>query len=245
MAERTRVAFLKKFYDKEKGSYGPYGGNIFALKIGVPEDQKENVVAALKANIIANGKHLDTGIFGTKFFFEMLAENGLNDLAFDVMNQRTQPSYGWWIDQGATTTWEQWSGENSRNHPMFGGGIVWFYRKLAGMNADPENPGYRHIIFRLQPVGDISFTSYSNLTPFGMAGINWKKESGKILMNITVPVGSTATVYVPAIQEADVKENGRKIGRSNDITFSRMESGYAIYNVGSGNYSFESKTNGI
>ena len=148
--------------------------------------------------------HLDTGIFGTQFFFEVLSENGLNELAYRVMNQRTMPSYGWWIDQGATTTWEEWNGDGSRNHPMFGGGISWFYRYLAGMNPDPEKPGYKHIIFRPMPPEDITFASYSNLTPYGTAAISWKKDKESMTMDVTVPVGSTATVWVPAQSENDV-----------------------------------------
>jgi len=163
ISEITRQAFQTRFYNKEKGSYGAFGGNIFALKMGIPDDQKERVVAALKSDIIANGGHLDTGIFGTQFFFEVLSENGLHDIAYEAMNKRTAPGYGWWLEQGATTSWEGWVNPGSGNHPMFGGGIVWFYRKLAGLNADPEKPGYRHIIFRPQPVNEISLASYSNL----------------------------------------------------------------------------------
>ena len=186
------------------------------------------------------GDHLDTGIFGTQFFFEVLSENELHELAYKIMNQRTQPSYGWWIEQGATTTWEQWDGSNSRNHPMFGGGIVWLYRKLAGMNADPEMPGYRHIIFKPQPADDINFTSYSNLTPYGTASISWKKESGKFIMDVEVPVSCTATVYIPAQKISDIMETHRRIKRSKGIVFQRMEDGYAVYKLLSGDYSFES-----
>ncbi len=243
LAEKTRKAFQDKFYDREKGTYGPYGGNIFALKMGVPDDQKEKVIASLKSDIISNGGHLDTGIFGTQFFFEVLAENGLNDLAFEAMNKRTQPGYGWWIEQGATTTWEQWNGENSRNHPMFGGGIVWFYRKLAGMNADPDKPGYRNIIFRPQPAGDIAFASYSTETPYGYAAITWKKVNGKFIMDITVPVGSTADVYFPASNATMVTENGRKIKKSKTMSFLRMDDGYAVFSTGSGSYNFASLQN--
>jgi alpha-L-rhamnosidase len=240
LAEKVKGAFQKKFYDIDKGTYGPYGGNIFALKMGVPPDQKARVLAALEADIHSAGDHLDTGIFGTQFFFEVLSDNGLNELAYRVMNQLTQPSYGWWIGQGATTTWEQWNGGGSRNHPMFGGGITWFYRKLAGMNADPEQPGYRHIIFRPQPAGDIVNASYSNLTPYGNASISWKKEKEKFNMDIRVPVSCTATVYVPDRKDNKVKVNGRKIKRSDKITLLRLEDGYAVYNVNSGNYLFES-----
>lgn len=240
LAEKTRKAFQRKYFDSKKGTYGPYGGNIFALKMGVPSDQKDRVIAALKADIHANGDHLDTGIFGTQFFFEVLAENGLNELAFKVMNQHTKPGYGWWIDQGATTTWEEWDGKGSRNHPMFGGGITWFYRKLAGMNIDPQRPGYRNIIFRPQPAGDIKYASYSNLTPYGTAAISWKKENDSFLMDITVPVGSSATVYVPASKAGEVTASGEKGTKPGDIVFKRLEDGYAVYTVSSGNYKFQS-----
>jgi len=240
LAEKTRQAFYAKFYDKEKGSYGAFGGNIFALKMGVPDDQREKVIAALKADIIANGGHLDTGIFGTQFFFEILSENGLHEMAYEAMNKRTAPGYGWWIEQGATTSWEGWSNAGSGNHPMFGGGIVWLYRKLAGMNADPENPGYRHIIFRPEPVNDIASASYSNLTLYGTGGIKWRKESGKFIMEIIVPVGSTAEVYVPSSNNRMVKESDRKISGKKGIIFSRMEKGYAVFIVGSGSYTFQS-----
>jgi alpha-L-rhamnosidase len=240
LADKVKRAFQQKYYDKEKGTYGPYGGNIFALKMGVPDDQKKRVLTALESDIHSASDHLDTGIFGTQFFFEVLSENGLHELAYKVMNQRTQPGYGWWIYQGATTTWEQWDGSNSRNHPMFGGGIVWFYRKLAGINADPDQPGYRNIIFKPQVVNEITFASYSNLTPYGTASINWKKESGKFVMDIKVPVSCTATVYVPAGKYGDIKENNKKIKQSKGISYLGKEEGYFIYKTVSGNYLFES-----
>ena len=240
LAERTRTAFHKRFYDSEKGTYGAGGGNVFALAMGVPPDQYARVVASLRADIIANNGNLDTGIFGTQYLFEILAANGMNDLAYEAMNKRTQPSFGWWIEQGATTTWESWDGSNSRNHPMFGGSLVWFYRVLAGMNTDPDHPGYRNIIFRPQPAGDASFVSYSSLTSFGRAGIRWEKESGAFRLDIEVPVGSTADVYVPASAAENVTESGRKIKGRNGVRFQRMENGYAVYTAGSGTYNFRS-----
>lgn len=240
LAEKIRKAFQNRFYDPVNGTYGPCGGNIFALRMGLPDDQKGRVVAALEADIHAAGDHLDTGIFGTQFFFETLAENGLQELAAVVMAKRTKPSYGWWIDQGATTTWEQWDGSNSRNHPMFGGGIVWFYRQLAGMNTDPDRPGYRNIIFRPRPASEIHYASYSNRTPYGIAGIDWKKDSGRFTMELEVPVGSTATVYIPSTAPEFVKESGKKIRANKGIVFVKMEDGYSVWEVGSGKYHFSS-----
>ncbi|TFG89511.1 MAG: hypothetical protein E4H16_03530, partial [Candidatus Atribacteria bacterium] len=94
LAEKTRQAFQKRFYDDTQGTYGAYGGNIFALKMGVPDDQKARVTGSLKADIIANGGHLDTGIFGTQFFFEVLSGNGLHELAYEAMNKKSAPGYG-------------------------------------------------------------------------------------------------------------------------------------------------------
>ncbi len=241
LAENTRMAFYRKFYDEVNGTYGKGGGNIFALRMGVPADQYEKIVDALKTDIAANDGHLDTGIFGTQFFFEILSENDLQDLAYEAMNKRTFPSYGQWLELGATTTREQWSERGSHNHPMFGGGLVWFYRKLAGMNADPLNPGYRHIIFHPQPVDELSFVTYTNKTPVGAAGISWKNENNKFLMDIIVPVGSDATVYVPAESGQNITESGKKAESSKGVNFLRMEDGYAVFKVGSGEYSFEAE----
>lgn len=241
LAEKTRQAFHKSFYDEKKGSYGKAGGNIFALKMGVPANQYANVVAALRADIKANQGHLDTGIFGTQFFFEVLAENGMNDLAYEAMNKRTEPGYGYGIEQGATTTWENWNGKDSQNHPMFGGGLTWFYRKLAGMSTDPENPGYRHIIFRPQLVGDLKYVTYTNQTSFGEAGINWKNEDDKFLMEVTVPVGSSATVFVPSGDINSLKESDHSIDNSKGVHLVSVRKDTITLDVESGKYQFQVK----
>ncbi len=241
LAERTKRAFYKEFYDEKNGTYGKAGGNVFALRMGVPENQYPRVIKALKDDIKANDGNLDTGIFGTQFFFEVLSENGMHDLAYEALNKRTQPSFGWWIDQGATTTWEQWNGENSRNHPMFGGSLVWFYRKLAGMNTDPDAPGYRHIIFRPQPAADLSFVKYYHQTSYGKAGISWKKENQQFSGQVTVPVGCEATVYIPLMKGKEITENGHAITGSDDIRVIRDDEGYRIFTVKSGQYLFLSK----
>ena len=124
---------------------------------------------------------------------------------------------------------------------MFGGALVWFYRELAGMNTDPLKPGYRNIIYKPQPAGDLTFASYSNETSNGLAAISWKKNAKVFKLDIKVPVGSSATVYVPASDAKKITESGVEINAESGISFQRMEDGYAIFEVGSGNYSFESQ----
>ncbi len=241
LAEKTRQAFWKRFYDEKNGTYGNAGGNIFALKMGVPDSQFQKVVAALKKDIAANKGHLDTGIFGTQFFFEVLSENGLHDLAYEAMNKKDEPGYGRWLELGSTTTREQWSEEGSHNHPMFGGGLVWYYRKLAGMNADPETPGYKHIIFKPQPAGDLTYAKYYNQTSYGVAGIFWKKENGQFSMQVTVPVGCWATVYVPFQKDKTITENGKPIKSLTDIKVLEIADNYKVLSVKSGSFNFVSK----
>ena len=190
-------AFYRRFYDEEKKSYGDYGSNVMALAMGVPDECREDVIETLREEIAGYGGHLNTGIVGTQLFFEQLADNGLNEFAFEAMNKRDFPSFGWWVEQGAYTTWEQWDGGNSRNHPMFGGALTWFYRKVAGMMADEDSPGYRHIIFKPMPCGDLTWAQYYKLTPYGDAGIRWELGRGSITVKVEVPVGCTATVCVP------------------------------------------------
>lgn len=238
LAEKTRSAFHAKFYDKKTGSYGAGGANIFALKMGVPTWQYAPVIKAINRNIKANQGHLDTGIFATQFFFEVLAEHGLNDLAYHAMNKRTLPSFGHWIEQGATTTREHWDSEGSHNHPMFGGALTWFYRVLAGMNTVPEQPGYRHIVFKPHPAGDLSYAKYVNRTVRGQAGIIWRKHDRTFAMEIWVPVGSMATVHVPASDPSQVKEAGIQASRAEGVTYLRQDKAYTVFRVTSGHYTF-------
>ncbi len=199
IAAQIRKAFHKKFYNAEEGTYGRFGSNVFALTMGVPDEYKTRVVEALRREIEDEcGSHLNTGIFGTRYLFTVLAENGLADLAYDVLTQPGFPGYVNWIEQGATTMWEQWDGENSRNHPMFGGGFVWLYRQVAGVNYDPEIPGYRHVIVRPVPVVSISRARYVKNTPYGRLSSEVQyTPDGKGSLELMVPVGSTATVFLP------------------------------------------------
>lgn len=242
LAEKTKNAFQDEFYDPINKTFGKYGGNIFALYMGLDSEVKAEIVNRITENLLEREGHLDTGIFGTQFFFEVLADNGLNDLAYSVMNKKTQPSYGWWVENGNTTFWEHWFRPGSGNHPMFGGGISWFYRKLAGMNTDPKAPGYRNIIFKPQVIKGLDYVSYSNLTPQGTAGIEWSFTDESFEVNLQVPSGSKAQLYFPLVEgfTKTVLENSNSIEANNE--FVRLVSStedYHIIEISSGNYNFK------
>ncbi len=240
IAERTKEAFHKKFYNAEVKSYGDFGPNVLALWMGVPEERKADVVATLRKEIMQDHDgHINTGFVSTKFFFETLSDNGLHDVAMTAILKEDFPSYGNWIQRGATTTWEQWNGNDSRNHPMFGGGLTWFSRHLAGVNATADGAGYRH--FEVRPIPSVGLDSvyYSILSPQGRVASRVLSKDGKMKqLEVTVPVGSQATVFLPAEASA-VKENGRKLKAGKGIIgISDGDNATTKVNVSQGTYRF-------
>jgi alpha-L-rhamnosidase len=213
IADEVKKAFHKKFYDVENKTYGDFGSNIYALVMGVPQAYYDDVVQTLRREVVEkNDSHLNTGIFGTRFFFECLAAHGMNEVAYEAMNKHDFPSFGHWMDQGTTVMWEQWDGGGSRNHPMFGGGFNWFYRTLAGVNTDENEPAYKHILIKPDLPKKMDYAFYSNMTPYGKVVSEVKKNSNNSMeLNITIPVGSYATVYIPVTATAVVTESGQPV----------------------------------
>lgn len=212
IAERTKKAFHKKFYNPQTKSYGDYGPNILALWMGVPTERYADVVRTLRHEIMTthNG-HIHTGFITTKFFFETLSNHGMHDVAMTVMNQTDFPSYGNWIKQGATVTWENWNGRDSRNHPMFGGGLTWFARHLAGVNVTTEGAGYRHFEVRPIPTEGLDTVYYALKTPQGLVSSHVINKKGTLReLKICVPVGSNASVLLPT-PLSRLRESGRTL----------------------------------
>ena len=124
------------------------------------------------------------------------------------------------ISQGATTIWELWNGNtadptmNSGNHVMLVGDlIIWFYEYLAGIAADPERPGFKHIVMRPHVVGDLKFVRATHQSPYGLISSDWRKERGKFDWKVEVPANTTATVYVPKMSQSKVSEGGKPLGQ--------------------------------
>ena len=239
LANRTRDAFHKKYYNAETGSYGDNGCNIYALVMGgMPDRERARVVEALKHEIsVTHDGHINTGFLATKFFFETLTDNGLHDVAVGAMRKEDFPSYGYWIKQGATTTWEQWDCQNSHNHPMFGGGLTWFYRRLAGICTDPSEPGYKHIILRPYPVQDLENVHYSYQTRYGTVSSDLTQDAEGHTLKVTIPVGSHATLYLPTTS-GDITESQKPVNEAEGVTVKGTEEGRTVVTLVQGTYTF-------
>ena len=178
----------------------------------------------------------------------VLTANGRPDLAYTIATQKTYPSWGYMVEKGATTIWELWNGDtadpamNSGNHVMLMGDLgIWLYESLAGIKSDPEQPGFKHIIMRPEPVEGLSFARASHRSPYGLITSDWQKEGCVFRWKVTIPPNTTATVYMPATHAESITEDGKPAIQARGVKLLKMENGRAVFSVGSGSYSFESR----
>ena len=119
------------------------------------------------------------------------------------------------------------------------GSIVgWLYHSLGGIR--PGGPGYKEILIKPNMVGDLHWVNSSYQSIHGEIVSNWKLRGNQVAMNITIPVNTTATVYIPAADAANVTESGESIDKVEGVRFIKMENDRALFTVGSGTYSFQS-----
>jgi len=239
LAEKIRDAFNRKFFDPETGSYanGSQTALAGALFFGVVEEQhRPKVIENLLASIEASDGHIDAGILGSKYIPNVLTDSGHSDVAYRMAGKRTKPSWGWWIDQGATTMWERWDGLESRNHIMFGDIAAWFYKALAGIRIGA--PGFEHIVIAPNPVEDLTFAKATVDTVRGPVSSDWKIENGTFKLDVSIPANTTATVILPAERGATITESGKPITEAAGVTPKQWDEAGAVLEVGSGNYSF-------
>lgn len=247
LAARTHEAFNRAFFVSETGGYGKnnQAANSLALAFGlVPEAQRARVLENLVADVKAHDHHLTTGNLCTKYLMEVLTEGGRTDVAFRIATQETYPSWGFMLANGATTVWERWEyltgGQmNSHNHPMMGSVGSWFYKYLAGIRPDPAGPGFRRFIVRPHPVAGLDWVRATYRSPYGLIESAWRTQGGRFSLRVSVPVGSTATVFVPGAA-ARITEGGRPVARAPGVRVVRQEGDTAVLEAVSGSYEFVS-----
>lgn len=216
------------------------GNDEFALAMGaVPDSLKDVIVKDMVREIDEHGGRMITGIFGIQIIFELLADLGLNEKAYAMLNATEFPSYGYWLSLGATTMWEEWNGNSSHNQPMFGSALGWLYRKAAGLNKDENAPAYKHLIVKPMPPEEMTWAEYSPQTPYGLAGVKWSKEDRDFCLDVTVPVGCTATVYFPC--KGEYSESGEELSAAAGVTVKGEEGDRMVVETVSGKYHFRVK----
>lgn len=207
----------------------------------LPEDQVPEAAAFLAADVKKFG-HLTTGFVGTPLLCKTLSDYGYSDLAFMLLNRKKYPSWLYPVTQGATTIWERWDGQkpdgtfqdvgmNSFNHYAYGAIGEWLYTYVAGINIDPKQPGYKHILLSPHPGGELTNAEADFESVYGKIKSSWNLDGNDMVYEITVPANTTATVTLPGAKADQVTMNGKAASvKSGD--------GLASLDVGSGSYTF-------
>ena len=193
---------------------------LFALKLGLVEgNAKDAVIGRLKDNFAAHGGCLQTGFLGTSILMQTLTENGMADLAWDLLFQRKNPSWLYSIDNGATTIWERWNsytlesgmgpkGMNSFNHYAYGCVCQWLWETAAGIASDSSEPGFKHII--MKPIPDKRLGSVDAVlhSPVGTIRSAWSYNGDTCNWTFTIPENSSASVTLPGEKETRTYDPG-------------------------------------
>ena len=193
---------------------------LFALKCNLVEGEaREEMTERLRENFAAHGNCLQTGFLGTSILMQTLTENGMADIAWDLLFQRKNPSWLYSVDNGATTIWERWNsytlesgmgpkGMNSFNHYAYGCVCQWIWETAAGISADVANPGFRHIILKPLPDKRLGFIDAEYRSAAGLVRSAWKYQGDSWVWDFTIPEGTTASVYLPGSEEAENYTSG-------------------------------------
>jgi alpha-L-rhamnosidase len=246
MSGESAGAWATNFFDEATGKVG--GGSqseqVLALAWGtLLEPAQEKAFDFLLADLAKDPQNpsLSTGIFGTRALFEELSKRGRADLAFGLADRKTFPSWGWMIENGATTLWEDWKGTDggkSHSHPMFGSVSEWFFRWLGGIQCAPDAIGFDRIHIRPQIVGDLTWVKSSHESIRGTIVSNWKIDGDTREFEITIPTGATAIVELPARPGDIITEGGKPLSEHPEIKVAESSADHHHMKLGGGTYRF-------
>jgi alpha-L-rhamnosidase len=251
-ADKIYEAFNARFLDTTTGVYesGSQCAYVLPLAFGlVPAVCREKVIDNLVKDIMVNRKgHTSVGLIGMQWQMQVLTNIGHPEVAYTIATRTDLPSWGYMISKGATTSWELWNsdttgpGMNGESQKILSGNFeAWCYQTLGGINYDADQPGFKHIILKPAPVGDLRFVQSSFKSLYGTIVSNWSISNDQFSWNITIPPNTSATVYIPAKQAESITLNGKNISPGNMVTNTGNEKDRITVNLGSGEYVIKSK----
>ncbi len=254
------AANIKKAFNAEfvapNGRVGPNSQTAYTLALHfdlLPEKLRPLAAKRLAEEVRKADYHLTTGFVGTPYLCQVLSRFGYTDLAYELLNQESFPSWLYPVKKGATTIWERWDGikpdgsfqdvsMNSFNHYSYGAIGEWLYRVVAGIEADPNEPGYRHVLIQPQPGGGLTHARATLQSPYGEVACAWQLSEKDMRLQVTVPPNTRATVRLPARSLSQVKEvvdgRGKALKAANSITSATAKGGFVTLEVVSGQYEF-------
>jgi alpha-L-rhamnosidase len=252
LRDKIKAAFLKEFVTPE-GRVGENTQTAYVLALEfelLPEAMRPRAAARLVADV-RQRKHLTTGFLGTPYLLHVLSEYGSLDEAYMLLERQDYPSWLYPVTKGATTIWERWDGikadgsfqdahMNSFNHYAYGAVGDWMYRVMAGIEIDPDEPGYQHVLVQPRPGGGFTNVKASHDSPYGTVGSAWTLDaSGAFTLSADVPPNTHATIRLPRAKADAVTLDGKPLTTGNGVTSVKRADDDAVFvETGSGQYVF-------
>jgi alpha-L-rhamnosidase len=251
LLQRVKAAFLKE-YVTGTGRLVSSSQTAYVLALNfdmLPEAQRAQAAERLVQNIKSYNNHLTTGFLGTPYLCHVLTRFGYTNVAYTLLLQETYPSWLYPVKMGATTIWERWDGQkpdssfqtpgmNSFNHYAYGAIGDWMYRVVAGIDTDESAPGYKKITIKPHVGGSLTNAAAELQTYYGTVRSGWKKNGGHLQLDVTIPANTTATIYIPAKENAVIKEGGKELASVKGMNVANSKDGYVAVETGSGTYRF-------
>lgn len=197
-----------------------------ALFFSLLDTDKQKAVAGERLAYLVRlaAFRVSTGFVGTPIITHALTRSGYSQLAYLMLLEKTCPSWLYPITMGATTIWERWDsikpdgsindGEmTSFNHYALGSVIDWLHKTVGGISS--MEPGWKKIKVQPVPGGTITSAQVTYETPYGRVKCEWELQQGDLfVLNIVVPVNSSALVILPGKDETHTVGSGRYSFRS-------------------------------
>jgi len=237
LASNINAAFRQEFMDLQFTTVG----NASQTSLSCPlyfnmldPELAEVILNKLVDNIENNDMNLDFGVLGSKFVPNALAEMGKIEVAYNMIHTTRFPGWGHWVSQGANTLWEDWKGQNSRNHIFFGDVSAWLYKYLGGIRPAEEQPGFK--LFNINPYipDDLNWVETRIESMYGPIESNWKRNANEVSMNIRIPFNTSASVILPTDSTVVIREasgtllNIDEIYRNDNTTFNLPSGTYNL-----------------
>jgi alpha-L-rhamnosidase len=247
---RIKEVFINEYVTKS----GRVGTNsqtsyVLALKFNLlPENLRSKAAEFLANDIRGRNNHLSTGFLGTPYLCHVLSDNGYSETAYDLLLQESYPSWLYPVKMGATTIWERWDGEktdstfqdpgmNSFNHYAYGAIGDWMYRVSAGIET--MGAGYKHIIIKPHPTHKLEYSKASFESSYGTIFSGWERKDGMVIVKVSIPANTTATIVLPSPMQEKVTESGKPLSQNVYLKDIKEADQNIMMQAGSGEYSFE------
>lgn len=190
--ELVRDAIRRHFYHEDTGIWdmGIQGADVFAWCAGLMDERE-----AQKRLSSYENQPLDTGIFGTPLLIESLCELGMSNIALHILSRTEYPSFGYMLENGATTLWERFElCESSHNHPMFGAVVGVMIRRFAGIQQKEGSAGYEDVLISPALSCGLEWIDCTIPTPRGPLSVKWNHRKDGTLIQVQLPWGSHGTL---------------------------------------------------